>query len=1109
VKSDEANAMASQPDQANAGQDMEPRATHSSTGASSSATQLPARANGKHDSKPDSRVEPATPPQESLPTKVQRIWITKTGIDLRSALTLFKGAIAPTIATAAYQSTAFAETYTTLGYLVGITTILSLPIQPRAKFLQTMLINILVVCLGAAVSLLAMFCIVSARINSEGRTAPGTGGPGTSGTAASGAATAHYNSSASAVAGIWLFIQIFGISAFRANRPQFTIPSILFAIFANVSMVYAPQFSTMAQAESFAKKLLETFLTGFAISTGVSLLVFPLTSRQIVFGEMKGYVMGLRGAMQANLDYLHGLEASDMFSPHRVNTAGDEVQGNKEAEVFQKKVRELAALHAKMNTDLAFAKREVAIGKLGPDDLQDLTKHLRQVMIPIIGLSSMPEVFQRIAERRGWNPDVDMAQARVEDAVGAEEKMRVESIQEWHYLMVRLREPLGRTTQIVDEGLQHVLITLQLAPKRSKKSGSDAVEADGDAPQPGEKGFAAYYGKRSAESVDNRKEMLRAWCAVHDIELPPNFFDDPYTADFQAPSWMNDSPTSPVRSHLRRQLFLCLHLGFLIFNVNRKVYDLVLYVDELQAGGKLNKNRLIVPGLKRLRKWARSLLSHDSDDAHEDQRIDAGAHAASSTVYLGEAYKQKKDPEHLPPSNTWEQWTDTIRMLGHFFRSPAASFGLRCACATMSIAVVAFLRDTQTFYTRERLFWSQIMISISMTPTAGQSVRGFLFRVFGTFVAMLLSWVAYYIVDGKTAGVLVFYFLFLHLGVYIVLKKPAYTPVGMISQVTMTLILGYELQVRKVGEAVAVSNGQAFYPIYILGPVRLATVAGGLFLAWIWTVFPYPITEHSQLRQSLGKSLYLLANYYSITHETVQSRLRGCEATNGTSSKDSPAYQLDKARHKIFSKSTILLDSLQAQSGFVKFDLPIGGKFPHAEYQSIIALMRSTLNFMALVNLASGTFAELEGVDKANVEEHGLIWLSNFRRLIRETNVTSEAITTLLSLLSASVTNGSALPPYVRVPEPYLLSQRLDELDNDILSVRHIAEPGYSSFAVVQIGTRLVIDDLRKILRVVKELVGELDFSWHVVGTGKEGKDGEEEMLIYRKEERDGRSKVD
>jgi len=312
----------------------------------------------------------------------------------------------------------------------------------------------------------------------------------------------------------------------------------------------------------------------------------------------------------------------------------------------------------------------------------------------------------------------------------------------------------------------------------------------------------------------------------------------------------------------------------------------------------------------------------------------------------------------------------------------------------------------------------------------------------------------------------------------------------MISQITLTLVIGYELQVRKVGIAKAESNGQAYYPIYELGPIRLATVCGGLFLAYIWIMFPYPITDYSQLRQNLGRTLYLLANYYSILHETVRIRLRGGEGD--LSSKDSPGYKLEKARRKVFAKSSILLSSLRAQSAFVKFDLTIGGKFPRAQYQRIIGLMQSTLNFMALVSIASADFSECH--EKEDVDNCSQ-WLANFRRLIAQAHVTSEQVTTLLALLSSAVKGGSPLPPYLRVPEAYQLSKGLDDIDRDILSIRHVAEPGYAAFAVIQIGTRCVIDDLKNILNEVKELVGVLDFSYHIVSTREQSRNASEVLL--------------
>jgi Flp pilus assembly protein protease CpaA len=57
----------------------------------------------------------------------------------------------------------------------------------------------------------------------------------------------------------------------------------------------------------------------------------------------------------------------------------------------------------------------------------------------------------------------------------------------------------------------------------------------------------------------------------------------------------------------------------------------------------------------------------------------------------------------------------------------------------MSIAIIAFLKNTQTFFVEQRLVWAMIMVAISMTPTAGQSVFQFMLRIGGTAIAMVSS----------------------------------------------------------------------------------------------------------------------------------------------------------------------------------------------------------------------------------------------------------------------------------------------------------------------------------------------------------------------------------
>lgn len=46
------------------------------------------------------------------------------------------------------------------------------------------------------------------------------------------------------------------------------------------------------------------------------------------------------------------------------------------------------------------------------------------------------------------------------------------------------------------------------------------------------------------------------------------------------------------------------------------------------------------------------------------------------------------------------------------------------------------------------------------------------------------------------------------------------------------------------------------------------------------------------------------------------------------------------------------------------------------------------------------------------------------------------------------------------MPEPFQFVRKINEVDKDILSVRHIAEPEYSAFAVMQVVSRLINDDV-------------------------------------------------
>ena len=108
-------------------------------------------------------------------------------------------------------------------------------------------------------------------------------------------------------------------------------------------------------------------------------------------------------------------------------------------------------------------------------------------------------------------------------------------------------------------------------------------------------------------------------------------------------------------------------------------------------------------------------------------------------------------------------------------------------------------------------------------------------------------------------------------------------------------------------------------------------------------------------------------------------------------------------------------------------------------------------------------------------------WLRDFRHLVASLQITSESVTSLLSMASSAISTGRPLPPYLKTEKPFHLGEVLESLDTDILSIRHVTEPGYAAFAVMQVATTMINEDLAGLLAETKKLVGEVDFNVNVV----------------------------
>lgn len=154
----------------------------------------------------------------------------------------------------------------------------------------------------------------------------------------------------------------------------------------------------------------------------------------------------------------------------------------------------------------------------------------------------------------------------------------------------------------------------------------------------------------------------------------------------------------------------------------------------------------------------------------------------------------------------------------------------------------------------------------------------------------------------------------------------------------------------------------------------------------------------------------------------------------------------------------------------------------------ILIIIASILCFTAMIARATKTFEELPVSAHQTTLPNALTdtstdgtWLKDFTQLISSLELTSHNVTSLLAILSGAISSGKPLPPYLKAPQRFHIGEMLSSLDPDILSTKHVCEHGYSAFAIMQLSTTMLSEDLADLLADTKKLVGEAEFNLDLV----------------------------
>jgi hypothetical protein len=542
-------------------------------------------------------------------------------------------------------------------------------------------------------------------------------------------------------------------------------PMVAFSIFASVTLTRAGTFITLSEGLGFISKLLKGFMIGFAIATGVSLLIFPITSRGNVFHDIKEYVSYVEGVLQAQTSFAAGSAATGLFSGNgflrrartAMSTRDMQSEGDNDLQCKQKQLQasmnKLNGLHSKLHADLFYSKDEIAWGKLSPEDLSTIASLFRSLLLPLAGMSMLPEILESIIKNEGPRDGDDEADSLNGTGENALKHSEIQKVVETHH--ARLMD----AAELVKLGLAHFLLTLELISakhldkqKKPHQSGSPArdEEARGQNLHPFQSDFASHFEQDLRSYYSRRKHLPQALASLEAFSASEKYTDQ----------------TEPGSGHrilagdadVRQEFFLILYMSHLQDDMLNATLNLVKFADGKVADGTMKRSRLIFPRQGSIREWF-SLRGEKEKMKENLSPSRQSSHVDPSNIHRASPLTGFPDPEHLPPENIWEKGSMALRAISHVIKSDQSTFGFRVSAASFSVGILAYLHQTQDFFIRQRCIWAMIVIVIGMSPTSGQTMFGFVARIIATVISLILSLIVWYIADGKTAGVIVFLYI--------------------------------------------------------------------------------------------------------------------------------------------------------------------------------------------------------------------------------------------------------------------------------------------------------------------------------------------------------------
>lgn len=337
---------------------------------------------------------------------------------------------------------------------------------------------------------------------------------------------------------------------------------------------------------------------------------------------------------------------------------------------------------------------------------------------------------------------------------------------------------------------------------------------------------------------------------------------------------------------------------------------------------------------------------------------------------------ERRNPDALPPTSGLGRFGMSFARIIHGMKSDNGVFAFKYALVSVALWIPQVCAASAWLTYKEKGLWALIMAQTGLSVYAGDQIGGYVIRLIGTGIGLLLGMAVWYIGsgngDGNPYGIVAATVVFM---APLIFARIAVPPQGMViylmTGVTTVFVVGFSW----VDTHILTQPANAGVGVE-LGWKRALLVIIGFTAGFIVMLFPTPVSARLLVRRTLAGTMQELGSIFAAEMETFLAeeavyQKMGLDSSSEVGAPsddkedDKPAYRFMNSSkeakiRKLADRILAVQTRLQALAPSLKtarWEPQVQGLWPHGQYEK---LYHNQMKILSSIVLLVGTMSRLD-----------------------------------------------------------------------------------------------------------------------------------------------------